>query len=112
MARYVDLSTNYLFRVATHIRSRLEQVTSLPSGDVDRLLMMYAVLVLAKGPAISVEDVHNGWTAWMSFEDPAHSALVPFDRLDDTTAASDLPFVEVLRQVANELGVDPCHGER
>lgn len=108
----MDLTPNYLQQIAKKIGEALEKVARLPSGDVDRLLTIYAVLLLAKGSATSSEDVHNAWTAWMSFEDASHKALVPYDRLDEETAASDLAFVAAIREVAVTLGVPACHAER
>lgn len=95
-------------RIAAEIRSELEHATSLPEGDVGRLLAIYAALLLAKGSAVSDADVHNGWAAWMSFEDSNHPALLPFSELDADTASGDRPFAEAIRAVATRLGVDPC----
>lgn len=112
LARNVDLKGNYLAEIASEIRAKAEKVTEVPPGEVDRLFAIYAVLLLAKGSAITAEDVHNAWTAWMLFEDPSHHALIPYERLDHATAASDLPFVAAIREAALTLGVSACHGER
>ena len=54
----------------------------LPDQDVDLLFLMYAVLLLAKGPSVDAEDVHNAWAAWMTHRGVAHESLVPFRDLE------------------------------
>jgi hypothetical protein len=51
------------------IRSRLDP-HSLPEGDLDQLFAIYAVIALACGPVVSLEDAHNAWAAWMTWQDP------------------------------------------
>lgn len=93
---------NYLLEIVGLIRDALDK-DRLPDEPVDGLLRIYAVLVLAVGPSLTAEDVHNCWVAWMLDKDPAHPALVPFAQLDGETAQQDEPFVRALRLVAEDL---------
>ncbi len=92
----------YLTKIANQIRAHVS-ASDLPDEDTAALFHVYAVLALAVGEQVTREDVHNAWVAWMLGRDPDHDALVPFDALDDTTAAMDLPYVEAIRQVARSL---------
>jgi hypothetical protein len=94
---------SYLDAIAERIRAELSE-DSLPSeGDVGRLLRLYAVLVRAKGEAVTAADVHDGWVAWMSDVNPDHPALLPFAALDPETRLADEPFAEAIRRVAREF---------
>lgn len=42
---------------------------------------MHAVFLLAKGKAVTPEDVHNAWVAWMAFRGEEHESMVPFAEL-------------------------------
>ena len=100
---------SYLDRLANRIRYRLDP-QAVPEGPVDELFRIYAVLALAKGYAVSREDVHNAWSAWMIGVDRSHPSLVPFSELDDDTAAQDEPYVAAIRaaltrrEVIDEVG--------
>lgn len=75
----------------------------MPQEDTEPLFRLYAVLVLAKGPNVTLADVHNAWAAWMQERDPTHRSIKPFDELADETQASDEPFLAAIRAVANHL---------
>lgn len=97
-------------------RSICEAVPSeqRPNTDDDLdLFRIYAVLARAKGLAVTHEDVHDAWCAWMASRDPDHSALVPFDQLGSAQQEQDIPFTRAISQVARDLpGVqDPDHAE-
>jgi hypothetical protein len=93
---------SYLDDVATAIRGHVP-ADALPSGDLDALFRLYAVLALAKGDAVSAEDVHNAWAAWMQGGDADHDSLRPFEDLEAETRAADDPYVEAIRAAAREL---------
>lgn len=92
----------YLSRVAATIRSELSD-SELPEGPVDELLVLYAVLLLAKGETVNPEDVHNAWSAWMMRVDPSHSSIVPYTSLDAAIAAQDEPYVRAIQRAARRL---------
>jgi len=91
----------YIDQVATEIRRRVDPAI-LPKTDVERLFRIYAVLVLAKGIEVTVEDVHDAWAAWECDRKPQSSSIVPFDQLTPRVQAMDEPFVEAMRQVARD----------
>lgn len=74
----------------------------LPDEDASDLFLMYAVLLLAKGEAVTREDVHNTWVAWMESKGKVHESMVPFAELPLGTQSEDSPFVIAIRQVAQE----------
>lgn len=75
--------------------------------DVRALFRLYAVLAVAKGEAVTAEDVHNAWSAWMQQADPHHDSLRPFDELDSTTQAADDPYVDAIHAASRELALAP-----
>jgi len=95
---------SYLDDVASIIRGHVP-ADALPSGDLDALFRLYAVLALAKGDAVTAEDVHNAWSAWMQERDADHDSLRPFDELDGATQAADDPYVGAIRAAARELAL-------
>jgi hypothetical protein len=90
---------SYVSELADEIRAEVPPEL-VPDQDVDLLFLMYAVLLLAKGPGVDAEDVHNAWAAWMTHRDEAHESLVPFRDLPPDTRAEDSPFVGAIRRVA------------
>jgi hypothetical protein len=98
---------SYLDDLAKTIRDRA-LAAGLLSGDrptrhLDSLFRLYAVLALAKGEAVTPEDVHNAWTAWRQDSHGDHSALRPFRELDRKTQAADWPYAEAIRSAVREL---------
>jgi hypothetical protein len=90
---------SYLSQLAEDIRAQVPQ-TLLPDEDNDRLFLIYAVLLLAKGSRVEAKDVHNAWVAWMVSRGEQHPSMVEFDRLPDAVKREDDPFVAAIRQVA------------
>lgn len=73
----------------------------LPTGDTESLFRLYALLLLVKGTEVTARDVHNAWAAWMQGRDPGHRSIKPFAELDAQTKASDEPYAEAIRSVAD-----------
>lgn len=70
----------------------------LPEADnIDELMLIYAVLALSKGRAVTNEDVHNAWAAWTSFNDPDHRSITPYDELEPDVQAQDTPFTDAIK---------------
>ncbi|WP_158672670.1 RipA family octameric membrane protein [Mycobacterium colombiense] len=88
--------------VAQQIKGRIPP-SEIPDEDTHELFRIYAVLLLAKGSRVEVEDVHNAWSAWMSSKDPNHRALVPLHELGADAIKSDEPFVTAIRDVATQM---------
>jgi hypothetical protein len=93
------VALNYLQQLAADIRAELPPDV-LPDGDVDGLLLLYAVLARAKGTSVTAEDVHDAWAAWASTRAGTHRSLRPFSDLPLDVQAQDEPFVAALRRVA------------
>jgi hypothetical protein len=81
----------YLDTLAEEIR-RAVPSDALPGEDTSSLFRIYAVLLLAKGGAVTREDVHNAWVAWM------------LERAE--TQAEDSPFMVAVRTVARQRAPD------
>ncbi len=90
---------NYLDDVASQIRSAVPP-GDLPHDDTRDLFRMYALLVLTKGEAVTPEDVHDAWVAWMAGREQGHGSLLPYDALPADVAAQDLPYVQAIQLVA------------
>jgi hypothetical protein len=91
----------YLDDVAATIREHSPANGRTP--EMDSLFRLYAVLALAKGEAVTDEDVHNAWAAWTQDSDADHSKVRPFSELDHATQAEDGPYADAIRSAAREL---------
>ncbi len=96
----------YLDAVAEEIRGAVPAGV-LPDEDMSDLFRMYAVLMLAKGEAVTREDVHNAWVAWKESTGEEHESMVPFADLPLGTQGEDSPFVLAIRSVARKLQQEP-----
>ena len=97
---------NYIDRVAALVHRALPTDLVPDEADVDDLCRIYALLVLAKGEQMNVEDVHDAWATWMSMKEPDHESLKPFRELDPDTRREDAPFLLALQAVARDLQDD------
>jgi hypothetical protein len=77
----------------------------VPSGNVEVLFRIYAVLALAKGSDVELEDVHDAWSAWMVGRDPGHRSLRPLAELPLEVREADRPFLEAIHIVACARGL-------
>jgi hypothetical protein len=93
---------NYLDSIANAIRDEVGAGLE-PLRGADALFRMYAVLAMAKGEAVTAEDVHNAWAAWMMQSNPTHSSIKPFSSLPVEVQREDEPFVDAIRKVAPRL---------
>lgn len=96
---------NYIDALAAEIRDRVP-ARLVPDGDTETLFRLYAVLLRSKGEAVSLEDVHDAWSAWMSATDPNHAALRPYPELSQETQAADQPYLDAIRAVARAAAAD------
>lgn len=90
---------NYIEDLARKIESELDEA-SRPSDRGPELYRLYALLALVKGPNVSLSDVHDAWSVWMSETDPVHSALIPFEELDNAKKEEDRPYADAIRRAA------------
>src|SRR5947209_13516509 len=93
---------SYLDDIAAEIERRVDPRV-LPGGETRELFRLYAVLALAKGPAVQAADIHDAWVAWQLGRDADHPSIKPFDRLDPETRPADEPFVKAVREAADGL---------
>ena len=93
------LLMSYLAQDAALIRAELPPQERLPA-TCDALFLLYAVLMRAKGEAVTAADVHDAWAAWTVSTRGEHQCLVPFESLDPDVQARDLPYVEAIRRAA------------
>jgi hypothetical protein len=94
----------YLEEVVAAIRKHLP-ADKLPVGDSAGLMLLYAVLLRAKGGSVTQSDVHDAWSAWMSGQNPAHESLVPFSNLPREVQEEDEVFARAIHQAAEELQI-------
>ena len=94
----------------TYIDEVIEAVKAETHIKSDRLAQMYALLVLTKGEAISLKDVHDAWAVDMNSRPRTdhcyghdHKSIVPFSALPDETRQKDQRFVIALKRVAANL---------
>jgi len=101
---------SYIDELAGAIRASLRPEL-IPNGDTSMLFRIYAVLALAKGEDVVLEDVHDAWAAWMSAADPEHRSLIPFADLSTDVQQADQPYLDAIRAVAREYRERQC-GDR
>jgi hypothetical protein len=91
----------YLEPLARRIKVIASEDATFPE-DTNLLFHMYALLARAKGTDVSLRDVHDAWVIWMMTQGEQHPSMVPFDELDEATQGEDQPFVDAIRQAAQE----------
>jgi len=84
---------NYLDALASAIRAEAEPGW-ISEGHTTSLFRMYAVLIRARGAAITESDVHDVRSAWALVEQPAEAAIQPFKILDPPVQAKDATYIE------------------
>lgn len=92
--------TNYLDQIAEKIHREVAP-DKLPDEETIALFRLYAVLALAKGVDVTLEDVHNAWSAWMLGKDPDHESIKPFETLSDNVRQEDQPYLKAILKVAS-----------
>jgi hypothetical protein len=98
----MQLEKSYLDMIATEIQRSADPNATHQSEDLP-LYRLYAVLLLAKGQAVTAEDVHNAWVAWASEYEPENRNLLPFKELSLSVQRKDQRYVDAIYQVAERL---------
>lgn len=96
---------NYLDKIAAEIQRTADPQAAPPDDDLP-LYRQYAVLLLAKGTAVTLEDVHNAWAAWASDHDPESRRLIPFKELSLSVQHKDQAYVDAIHAVTVQLGLE------
>lgn len=94
----------YVDDVAEAIRRQIPPHL-LPDGDTAPLFRLYAVLALAKGDRVVLEDVHDAWAAWMTASNPNHRSITPLADLPQEIQRADQPYLDAIRAVAADRGI-------
>lgn len=102
--------TSYIDDIALAIHKEVEPLVA-PEEDLP-LYRLYAVLLLAKGEAVTDEDVHNAYSAWASEHQPDLRSLVPFGGLPEFVQQMDRPYTAAICAVARWLRPDLPGWER
>jgi hypothetical protein len=97
--------TSYLAKDAALIRANLPP-QARPPRHSESLFLLYAVLMRAKGEAVTAADVHDAWAAWIESTQGEHGSLVPFESLDPDVQDEDLPYVEAIRWAARHRAAE------
>jgi hypothetical protein len=105
--RATVVRVSYLDELAAQIEREVPS-EMLPRRDTALLFRLYALLLLAKGTAVTARDVHDAWAIWMQEADPGHHAIRPYEELDPTAQASDEPFVAAIRSIADRVKPRPA----
>jgi hypothetical protein len=91
---------SYLTDDAEEIRRAVPAGTKVPEAS-GPLFLIYAVLLRAKGPAVTPRDVHDAWVAWMELSGEDHDSMRPFEQLSKEVQGEDMPFTDAIRRVAS-----------
>lgn len=90
------MSTNYINKVRTLLRTELPDVT-------DELLDLYALLALTRGPNTTMQNIHDAWAVWQSRILPDHPAMVPFKELAPSVQELDRKYLAAVLHVVFQL---------
>ncbi len=96
---------NYLDKIAAEIQRAVDPEAVPPDEDLP-LYRLYAVLLLAKGREVTLEDVHNAWAAWASDHEPDSRHIIPFKELSLSVQRKDQTYVDAIHEVATRLGIE------
>lgn len=95
---------SYLRRDAERIRALAEPGEQSAGGQLDPVYFVYAVLMRAKGTAVTAADVHDAWAAAAEIAGQPTEYLVPWDSLDQPAQERDAPFAAAIRSAASSSG--------
>lgn len=95
---------NYLDLLGSEIQRTADPEATPPDEDLP-LYRNYAVLLLAKGQDVTLEDVHNAWAAWASEHDPDSRHLLPFKELSLNVQQRDQRYVDAIHAIAEKIRV-------
>lgn len=74
-------------------------------GCSRQLIDAYTLLVLVKGTACSLADIHDAWAIAEDGRRADHPALIPFDELTTRVQALDAPYRAAVIEAAARLAL-------
>lgn len=89
----------YIDELASEVGRRLPPERR-PKKQAQELYRLYALLVLVRGEEVTLKDVHDAWSTWMTAQNPAHPALRPFGELSKAAQREDQPYADAIREVS------------
>jgi hypothetical protein len=92
----------YIERIAARIYDEVHPGERVPQ-EQQGLYLIYAVLALSVGEAITLENVHDAWSAWTVLTSTEHTSVRPFPELPQGTKQEDEPFRDAIGRVAHVL---------
>lgn len=90
---------NYVEVAREVLKARMEDYGDW-GEDAERLLDLYALLVIAKGQGATMQDIHDSWSLWMNHANPDHKSLIPFSLLSPEVAEYDRPYLAAVHETA------------
>lgn len=79
----------------------LERVNRELPGLKPELAQLYTLLALTKGPATTLEDVHDAWSIWVATTRGAHKSLIPFAELAYEVQELDRKYVDGIHRATS-----------
>lgn len=89
----------YVDALARKIEANLDEAER-PDSNALELYRLYALLALVKGREVTLSDVHDAWSVWMTSSQPDHPALIPFAELDEEQRMQDSPYAAAIRKAS------------
>jgi len=90
---------NYIEHAAAVVESCIP-VELRPTSRAVELYRLYALLMLTKQDDVTLGDIHDAWSTWMTAVDSSHKSLRPFDSLSESVQRQDGPFLHAVRAAA------------
>lgn len=88
----------------TYVQVVLDELASRLPRCPGALREFYALLVLVRGTAVTLEDVHDAWSVWQRPTRPDHPSLIPFAELSLEKQELDRKYAEAIAEVAAVVG--------
>lgn len=94
---YIDAATRALHEA---LRAHGKDPAACLTPDLQQL---YVLLVLTRGTATTLADVHDAWACARALTRPDHPDLVPFAQLTADVAEWDRPFMNAIHTAARQI---------
>lgn len=84
----------------------IDEVKGLLSRKIrvnDRLLSLYALVVLIKGEEATLKDIHNAWAVDKNSTFHEHWSIKPFEELSEEVQNKDQKYLDAIHEVAKMI---------